>query len=733
MNANKRNRLKRNLLYNKSQDNSTLNTLNMTQCFNPMNGNDINCPSPIIIHTKKNKGKIINTKNINDIKKINIKSRNNIKKNKINKTNTNNSILIPNNYIKSLNYSFNNQIHVVNTQFDNYKKSHITKKNNTYNNYFNYISNKNKNKNSFKNNTSKNSFYCNNRNEKFGYNKNLKKVFSSVNQSRDFENNINTPIEKENEINHKIIKIQKNYRGYLIRKKICNTFLFYIKFIKMFDILQQKIISYKNDFMKNIILQIKCQDTNIHNQKINNKKIPYDICRTDNIYINQIFNKHNNMPGIKRKNIDYTICTINNININDNNDSNINIHDKCYSIEEKKLYEEKLKEISNENKIIKQKNIEYQKNEDKYIKIKKENEKLNNINNIIIKEKTQLLSELKNIKKENEQLLNLKNNLSDLKPINQIEINININKEKENNDISNNISENINIINLNSNLNIIKPGVDDKKEREKYLRNLFRNKVFEMKEYIHRCFTKFYYNGIFLKMTGKLSHLNEAKNDDNDIKNNNNILSEKEQKEKEQKEKEEKEKNDLKERIKKSRHLRALMIKRANERLETLRIYFYKFYRAGIISKLRKARKRNSLQFRENYNVELTQKLLNDNTIETTKITMKNTFKLASKEIREKEELKKKTVNILEKIIFKADRKNMIIMKKIFQKYYLLTKLESVKNIIKKDKVKNKKKKKINKKNEKNDNDNDNENKKDIQNNDGELNKKENSINNENN
>ena len=48
----------------------------------------------------------------------------------------------------------------------------------------------------------------------------------------------------------------------------------------------------------------------------------------------------------------------------------------------------------------------------------------------------------------------------------------------------------------------------------------------------------------------------------------------------------------------------------------------------------------------------------------------------------------------LEKIIFKIDRKNMIIMKTIFQKFYLKAKLESVTNIIDNDKVKKKKEEK---------------------------------------
>ena len=51
------------------------------------------------------------------------------------------------------------------------------------------------------------------------------------------------------------------------------------------------------------------------------------------------------------------------------------------------------------------------------------------------------------------------------------------------------------------------------------------------------------------------------------------------------------------------------------------------------------------------------------------------------------------------KIIFRADRRNMIIISKCFKKYLLKAKLESLKSIIGNDNVKKKKKKKGKKKN----------------------------------
>ena len=167
-----------------------------------------------------------------------------------------------------------------------------------------------------------------------------------------------------------------------------------------------------------------------------------------------------------------------------------------------------------ENKIIKEKNIEYQKNEEKYNNIKSENEKLNQENNDINKEKAQLINELKISKEEYEKLLNERKKALELSVNKPVEINININKELESitsnnntndNKIKNKLEENISTIEKISNIENQK--INDKKEREKYLKNLFKIKVLEMRDFLHKCFSKFYYNGIFLEMTGKLNHL----------------------------------------------------------------------------------------------------------------------------------------------------------------------------------------------------------------------------------
>ena len=53
------------------------------------------------------------------------------------------------------------------------------------------------------------------------------------------------------------------------------------------------------------------------------------------------------------------------------------------------------------------------------------------------------------------------------------------------------------------------------KNKEKNILKIY--KVFEMKEYIHKCFTKFYYNRIFLQMTGKLSHIDKKPENNDEI------------------------------------------------------------------------------------------------------------------------------------------------------------------------------------------------------------------------
>ena len=59
---------------------------------------------------------------------------------------------------------------------------------------------------------------------------------------------------------------------------------------------------------------------------------------------------------------------------------------------------------------------------------------------------------------------------------------------------------------------------------------------------------------------------------------------------------------------------------------------------------------------------------------------------------KEKDELKEKTLKQMEKIFYNKARKNLMLLKKAFQTFYLRIKLDSVQNIIENDKGKKKNK-----------------------------------------
>ena len=734
------------IFMNPSLDNSTINTMNYTPKNNTINiNNEIIYKDYTIDLTKRIQGKFNNTKNNND-KKSKEKNKINFKKNKINKSNLNkNNNIMLKDYAKSLRYIYNTHIHAINTQFTHYNREPFKTKNNTYrivdnNKLDNTI-------NTFKNNNSNND---NSRNKKVQRDKNFKKTkIKSLNNNHKTNNDTHKSINKltEYEIIQRIIKIQTYYRAYFTRKKLYNTFLLYSKISKLFDSIFNGIRFYKKLFIENINLKRKIE-ISINKYKIElNKNKDFQICNINKISFNYNKNKNNNNNYIScdKENIrNYSICNLNNIKINkieSVNDINIiqatNKKEDSF-LEDKRVCEEKLMKLIDENKIIKEKNIEYQKNEDTYNNIKLENEKLNMAKNKANKENAQLIYELKNIKKEYEKLLNERKNMSQnniiIKPI---EINIENEKDIDNrnyitennntfifnnaNDIKGNLEEEGNN-SLNKNCNIIDNKINDKKEREKYLKNLFKTKVYEMRDYVHKCFIKFYYNGIFLQMTGKLSHLennpdnnngiskvNNQNNKNNENESMDNTKSKKDessnldiqkQQDKKENDKKEQENEDLKARLKKSRGLRKLMAKKANERMEILRVNFYRFYRAGIIHKFRNIKKRKTCEVRGSIHLnDISEINSGKGNFAEKKLRLKSAKNLMSKEIKEKEELKKKIVSSLEKIIFKIDRKNMIIMKKIFQKFYLKAKLESVTNIIDNDKPKKKRKKKMKKKN----------------------------------
>ena len=720
----------------------------------------------IISNRNLNKTFLISNNITRNIDKNSIKkSQNNIKyqkyiKNSNNKKNICYNKFINNlnstKYIKSLNFALNPHIEAINTQFrknNNYSKYYINNGNNIYklniNSNRNIISLKNGKirrypTQSITKNNENNIMINQSKTMKYHRNNSLisdKKTF--LNKSNDFK-------EYRKYIN--AVKIQSSYRGHIYRYKNNNI----LRILKLILIFINKMKLYKRTFFNNLTKKINKKI--IFSQKISkyinkvskknskkilkrNKSCDYMICNKNNININSTYKNKNSNTKINNI-INYTICNINNLNINnninrvnksnisntkDNNYNNINNNEYINSlINEKRLSEEKIKKLNNENinltKKIKEIN---QKNEDKYKILNQENKNLNSINNDISIKNQQLLNELNSIKEKYENLLK-KKNLTQFNITKQSEINIKYQENNDNennnknekinkNDINDNISvettNNINDTNNNNmEVNDIGKKINIIKTKEKCFKRLVNKSIDKYKEYLRKNFARFYYNGIYLQMTGKLKVSNNKLENNKKIEKNelyesrhvviiDDINKEKEKKEeekteeekkKEEKTEEEKKREEelsLKERIRKSRSIRKLLVKKAKEKMDTLKHYFYRFYRAGIISKFRRQQRRRSCIYNNPLSLDTVDKLIGN-----------NNEKLLSKEIKEKNQLKEKTVKMLGKIIFKKDRDKMVILNNNFKKFYLKAKLLSIKTIIDNDKDKPKKKKKSKKK-----------------------------------
>ena len=246
--------------------------------------------------------------------------------------------------------------------------------------------------------------------------------------------------------------------------------------------------------------------------------------------------------------------------------------------------------------------------------------------------------------------------------------------------------------------------------------------------------------------TNENNDANNIKNEDNKNESNNNNNNENNKSESNDV------KNQLKEnldsRIQKARGLRKLLSRKGNEKKEKLRKYFYRFYKAGIFSKVRSVRKvtkkylerknsamnlqrknnlENSLDDFKNNNNEKSNininKDLDDESTKNKKKNINNDKNIVTTEFKEEEdedlnnflkrsktaiikfdqkqkELEEKKAKKLQILFYKVDRINMKIIRNVFQKYYLRSKLESISIIeggTKKKKFKRKKSKKYKK------------------------------------
>ena len=733
---------------NSSKDNITLRTISSkNKTLNYYDNNDLKYS---IDYSKSVRSKKAINKESFDKKK----SRNNLSinssKNIMYRNNYNNLSCL--NYAKSLNLMINNHTQAVNTQFSNYNKFKFQKKNDEAfqieNNRYKY-----NNIHLFKKEEKEN---INNTSKKKGKsNRNIKSRNKKKNNVYGYSINSSSISEFcVHDNNRKVVIIQSVFRGYYIRNKLYNTIFLYTMIKKFIFILQNKIKIFKKIFFNN--LKQKGKDINDNNNRYEKSQ------------------KNNNDVNPNMNNIQYFIYNINNIN-------NINIEKKSkkvdnlrYSQADKDIFRKEKginKDIKNEllyeSKLIIDKNIENQKNEEEYDNVIQKKEKLNKEKDIY-KQNKALLLELNSIKEKYNKLLNEKKKVNFMVSKSG---EINIEKEKNNYDfdITKSIELYINKVNENKssnniisimkkkkiiNPNFIKLDTKNKEGKEKYLSKLFNKKVEQYESYIHKCFGRFYYNGIFLQMTGKLNNLNKNKNSDEENNNNmsnkyvkcysnktlskfrnkfsksvsfidynnrNVILVDNDEHENnehkikgefpkiekikninlyesviignnddEERIKEEKERNDLKERLRKSRGLRKLMNKKASEKHEMLRYYFLKFYRAGLFISRFKAysRKRRSCQFSAPINIDLGQ------------LSSKEMLKIVSKkEVNKKEEKEKKEekkenlTEMLQKIFYKTDRRNMVIISKVFKRFYLKAKLESLKDVLDNNKEKKKKKK----------------------------------------
>ena len=356
---------------------------------------------------------------------------------------------------------------------------------------------------------------------------------------------------------------------------------------------------------------------------------------------------------------------------------------------------------------------------------------------------------------------------------------------------------------FNSN-NTLDEELERKQKDEKLIKleNLFWKKDAKIKKFMKTYFSSFYYNGIYYKMVGKYPRRSRSRSviynaipsgmilidSLNKIKINNNYNNEKKEDIKEddisQNANKEENQNNIKEnirsneikdediksnennngdnksenselknqlkenlnsRIQKARGLRKLLTRKGSEKKEKLRKYFFKFYQAGILSKVRSVRKvtkkylqrQNSAMIlqRKNLNNRLINfetnnneksnlnisidlndkntKNINDdeNNITTSEIKppevdkdLNNFLKRSKTAIIEfdqkQKESEEKRIKKLEILFYKVDRIYMKIIRNVFQKYYLRSKLESI-NLIegdtKKKKFKRKKSKKFKK------------------------------------
>ena len=177
--------------------------------------------------------------------------------------------------------------------------------------------------------------------------------------------------------------------------------------------------------------------------------------------------------------------------------------------------------------------------------------------------------------------------------------------------------------------------------------------------------------------------------------------------------------------MQKARGLRKLLSRRGNEKKEKLRKYFFRFYKAGIFSKVRSVRtvtkkyleRKNSAKiFQRKNNLENSfdksednnensnsniNKDIDDESFKNKKKNLNSTKTISTTEFKpevdedlsnflkrsktamivfdqKQKELEEKKIQKLQILFYKVDRIKMMIIRNVFKKYYLRSKLESI-------------------------------------------------------
>ena len=259
--------------------------------------------------------------------------------------------------------------------------------------------------------------------------------------------------------------------------------------------------------------------------------------------------------------------------------------------------------------------------------------------------------------------------------------------------------DNISIENIDKINETISNEAKESKELEKHklLKDIINKKMKEMQNNFHQMFTKFYYQGLLLE---KSKNQNDEKNEEN--KENNIVIITDKNNEEEKENKLDENNNNVSTRVRgkklekkdtvterrnKARNLRKLMMKREKDKLENLRINFYKFEINGMLHILKKNSRLSRLTKKKSNSTQNVLTNLNLENMENNKIEdIKELTLLDKKRIEEekkKKELEKKRIEILKSIFHKKDRQITLVKRKTFEKWNLRAKFFSLISITK--------------------------------------------------